>query len=63
MGILVLKQNKDLAFMKKLFEAGKVAHVIDRRYTLSEVAEALRYFGEGHAKGKVVITLEHNNKT
>jgi NADPH:quinone reductase-like Zn-dependent oxidoreductase len=49
--------------MKELFEAGKVAPVIDRRYPLSEVPEALRYFGKGHAKGKVVITLEHNNKT
>jgi len=63
MGILSHKPNKDLVFMKELFEAGKVVPVIDRRYTLSEVAEALRYFGEGHAKGKVVITLEHNNKT
>jgi len=58
MGILMHKPNKDLAFMKELFEAGKVVPVIDRRYPLSEVPEALRYFGEGHAKGKVVITLE-----
>ncbi|MBA7565399.1 Narbonolide/10-deoxymethynolide synthase PikA2, modules 3 and 4 [subsurface metagenome] len=57
MGILMHKPNKDLAFMKELFEAGKVVPVIDRRYPLSEVAEALRYFGEGHAKGKLVITL------
>ena len=57
MGILMHKPNKDLAFMKELFEAGKVVPVIDRRYPLSEVAEALRYFGEGHAQGKVVITL------
>jgi NADPH:quinone reductase-like Zn-dependent oxidoreductase len=57
MGMLVLKPNKDLAFMKELLEAGKVVPVIDRRYPLSEVAEALRYFGEGHAQGKVVITL------
>jgi NADPH:quinone reductase-like Zn-dependent oxidoreductase len=57
MGILMHKPNKDLAFMKELFEAGKVVPVIDRRYPLSEVAEALRYFGEGHAKGKVVITV------
>ena len=57
------KPNKDLAFMKELLEAGKVVPVIDRRYTLSEVAEALRYLGEGHARGKVVITLEHSNKT
>ncbi|HUU62957.1 MAG TPA: NAD(P)-dependent alcohol dehydrogenase [Dehalococcoidia bacterium] len=63
MGILAHKPNKDLAFMKELFEAGKVVPVIDRRYPLSEVAEALQYFGEGHAKGKVVITVEHNNKT
>jgi len=63
MGILMHKPNKDLAFMKELFEAGKVKPVIDKRYLLSEVAEALRYFGEGHARGKVVITMEHNNKT
>jgi len=63
MGILMHKANKDLAFMIELLEAGKVVPVIDRRYTLSEVPEALRYFGEGHARGKVVITLEHNNKT
>jgi len=63
MGILMHKPNKDLAFMKELLEAGKVVPVIDRRYPLSEVAEALRYFGEGHARGKVVITVEHNNKT
>ena len=46
--------------MKELLEAGKVVPVIDRRYPLSEVAEAFRYFGEGRAKGKVVITLENN---
>jgi NADPH:quinone reductase-like Zn-dependent oxidoreductase len=54
---------KDLVFMKELLEAGKVVPVIDRRYPLSEVAEALRYYGEGHPSGKVVITAEHNNKT
>jgi len=64
MGILAWKSNtNDLVFMKELFEAGKVVPVIDRRYPLSEVAEALRYLGEGYARGKVVITLEHNNKT
>ena len=59
-----MKPNKkDLVFMKELLEAGKVVPVIDRRYTLSEVAEAIRYLEEGHARGKVVITVEHNNKT
>jgi len=59
MGLGMWKPNKkeDLVFLKELLEAGKVVPVIDRRYTLSEVPEALRYLGEGHAKGKVVITL------
>ena len=63
MGLLLHKPNKDLAYMIELFEAGKIKPIIDRRYPLSEVAEAFRYFGEGHARGKVVITVEHNNKT
>ena len=65
MGILMWKPNKkeNMAFMKKLLEAGKVVPVIDRRYPLSEVVEAFRYLGEGHARGEVVITVEHNNKT
>jgi len=63
MGILAYKPNKDLASLIDLIDAGKVVPVIDRRYPLSEVAEALRYLGEGHAKGKLVITVEHNNKT
>jgi NADPH:quinone reductase-like Zn-dependent oxidoreductase len=64
-GVLMWKQNKkeDVAFIKELIEAGKVKPVIDRRYTLNEVAGAFRYLEEGHAKGKVVITVEHNNKT
>jgi NADPH:quinone reductase-like Zn-dependent oxidoreductase len=48
----------DLVFITELYEAGKVVPVIDRRYPLSEVPEALRYLGEGRAKGKVVITVE-----
>ena len=59
MGNLIVRINqKDLVLMKELIEAGKVKPVIDRRYPLSEVAEALRYYGEGHARGKVVITVE-----
>ena len=49
--------HKDLVLLKDLLEAGKVVPVIDRRYPLSEVAEAIRYLEEGHARGKVVITL------
>jgi NADPH:quinone reductase-like Zn-dependent oxidoreductase len=47
----------DLAFVKDLLEAAKIKPVIDRRYPLSDVAEALRYLEEGHAKGKIVITV------
>ncbi len=64
-GLVKWEPNKkeDLNFLKELFEASKVVPVIDRRYPLSEVAEAFRYLEEGHAQGKVVITVEHNNKT
>ncbi len=62
--ILAVQPNpKDMLYMTELFEAGKVVPVIDRRYPLSEVPEALRYLGEGHAKGKVVITVEQDHKT
>lgn len=59
MGLNPYEQNKkeDLALLAELFEAGKVVPVIDRRYPLSEVPEALRYLEEGHALGKVVITM------
>jgi NADPH:quinone reductase-like Zn-dependent oxidoreductase len=54
-----MKPNKqDLAFVKELLEAGKVVPVIDRCYPLSETAEAIRYLETGHAKGKVVISME-----
>jgi len=49
--------KKDLVILKELLETGKVIPVIDRRYPLSETAEALRYLGGGHARGKVVITI------
>jgi NADPH:quinone reductase-like Zn-dependent oxidoreductase len=63
MGNLIVRINqKDLVLMKELIEAGKVVPVIDRRYLLSEVPEAIRYYAEGHARGKVVITVEHNSK-
>ena len=61
-GMMVKPNQNDLVFIKELLEAGKIAPVIDRRYPLSEVAEAFRYIGEGHAKGKVVVTVEQNGK-
>jgi NADPH:quinone reductase-like Zn-dependent oxidoreductase len=57
----IAKTNaKDLVFLKDLLEAGKIAPVIDRRYPLGEVPAALRYREEGHAQGKVVITISHS---
>jgi NADPH:quinone reductase-like Zn-dependent oxidoreductase len=55
--ILARSNKADLAFVGVLMATGKVTPVIDRRYTLSDVAAALQYLKEGHARGKVVITL------
>jgi NADPH:quinone reductase-like Zn-dependent oxidoreductase len=58
MTLFVQKPNqKDLIVLQQLLEAGKVTPVIDRAYPLSETAEAFRYLEEGHAQGKVVITV------
>lgn len=57
--VLAVQPNrKDLVYVTELCEAGKIVPVIDRRYALNEVPEALRYLGAGLAKGKVVITVE-----
>ena len=57
-GALTLKPNaNDLPLLKELLETGKVVPVIDKRYSLSDLPAALRYFGEGHARGKIVITM------
>ena len=59
MGMLAWKpmQQDDVAFLIELIEAGKLSPVIDRRYPLSEVPEALRYQADGHPAGKIVITV------
>jgi NADPH:quinone reductase-like Zn-dependent oxidoreductase len=58
MGLFIAKiTQQDLVVVKELLEAGKVVPVIEKGYPLSETAEALRYLEEGHAKGKIVITL------
>jgi NADPH:quinone reductase-like Zn-dependent oxidoreductase len=49
-----------LGLLADLLESGKVVPIIDRRYPLRETAEAVRYLEQGHARGKVVITVEHS---
>jgi NADPH:quinone reductase-like Zn-dependent oxidoreductase len=55
--LVLLKPNKYLSYLAGLFEAGKLRPVIDGHYTLQDTPEAMRYFGEGKQKGKVVITV------
>jgi len=51
-------QNRDdLAVLRDLLDAGKLTPVIDRTYSLNEIAEAVRYLETGHARGKVVVTV------
>jgi NADPH:quinone reductase-like Zn-dependent oxidoreductase len=58
LGTFVNKENhEDLIVLKELIESGKVTPVIDRTYPLAEVPEAIRYLEEGHARGKVVISV------
>lgn len=52
-----LKQNKDLAFLNGLFDAGRLVPVIDRAYALADVPDAFRFFGTGDQKGKIVVTM------
>ena len=49
---------KDLAALKELLQSGNVKPAIDRSYALADTAEALRYLGRWHAKGKVVVTMD-----
>ena len=63
MGGMLVEPNRDLDLMRDLIEAGRVKPVIDRCYPLSQTAEAIRYYGEGHARGKVVITVEEKKGT
>ena len=56
---LAAKSNqKDLEFIVKLVEDDKIKPIIDRRYSLDKVADCMKYLGEGHARGKVVINVE-----
>lgn len=54
----IAKFNKpDMEVLRDLLEAGKMTPAVDRRHELSEIADALRYMGEGHARAKIVITM------
>jgi NADPH:quinone reductase-like Zn-dependent oxidoreductase len=61
--LAVQASRKDMLHITELCEAGKIVPAIDRRFPLSEVPEALRYLGEGRARGKVVITMDETNQT
>jgi NADPH:quinone reductase-like Zn-dependent oxidoreductase len=51
------ERKKQMVVLKQLMESGKLTPVIDRTYPLGEVPEAIRYLEEGHARGKVIITV------
>jgi len=55
--VVTLKPNKDLVYVNELFEAGNLVPVIDRSYTLADVPEAMRHFGTGDCRGKIVVTM------
>jgi NADPH:quinone reductase-like Zn-dependent oxidoreductase len=57
------RSKEDLATISEMMESGKITPVIDKRYPLSEAAEAIRYLGRGHARGKVVVILDDSKKT
>jgi len=58
LGTFISKENhEDMLALKELIESGKLTPVIDRTYPLSQVPEAIRYLEEGHARGKVAITV------
>ena len=64
MGMMMAQQSKDdLKILADLMQSGKVTPVIDRTYPFSQIADAIRYLEQGHARGKVVITVAQENKT
>ena len=55
--VMAKSSQEDLIVIRELLKSGKVTPVIDRRYKLSEVPEAIAYLEQGHARGKVIITM------
>ena len=55
--LMAVPDQADLAFVSQLLETGNVVPVIDKSYPLDEAVSAFRYLGEGHAQGKIVITI------
>ena len=53
-------KSDSMAVLKEFLEAGKITPVVDRTYPLSEVPDAIRYLEEGHAQGKIIITVRSN---
>jgi NADPH:quinone reductase-like Zn-dependent oxidoreductase len=62
-GLLAKSTKEDLTILHDLMATGKMTPVIDRRYKLNEVPEAMRYLEEGHARGKVVVSLEDGDRS
>ena len=60
-GLLAKLNQKDLNIIGSLIAEGKLTPVIDRRYSLSEVPDAVGYLEEGHARGKVIIDVYHGD--
>ena len=61
-GVSAKTKREDLLTLKEMLEEGRIVPAIDRCYPLSETEEALRYLGTGHARAKVIITVEENSK-
>ncbi len=61
LGLMGYKPNRnDLEYMNLLFEEGKLVPIIDRCYPLNEAPAALQYLGDGNARGKIIISIDHN---